>query len=159
MPLTSNPLILPNSMDECVYFTNRSLIDENRAPIGKVICWVSRVNCLKCKKGWMGKPLDPKTKKIKVRATEYVCSECGVVEEKAEHEARLSAHAQYTCPGCKKQGEGTVPFARKTYMGAKSILFACQHCATKIAVTKKMKDLKQKKGKAVETVDLDDDDF
>ena len=111
------PLTLPNSMDECVYFTNRSLLDESGKPAGKAICWVPRVHCLKCKTGWMGKPHDAKTGKVKVRSTEYVCSKCGVVEEKEEHEARLLAHAQYTCPACNKTGEGTVSYARKTYQG------------------------------------------
>jgi predicted RNA-binding Zn-ribbon protein involved in translation (DUF1610 family) len=106
----------------------------------------------------MGKPHDSKTGKVKVRATEYVCNECGVSEEKKEHEARLSANAQFTCPSCQKTGEGTVPFARKTYQGAKSILFECPSCKAKIAVTKKMKDLKKKKSKAVVEEALDDDD-
>jgi hypothetical protein len=39
----------------------------------------------------------------------------------------------------------------------KAIVFTCQHCKTPIAVTKKMKETKKKKG-AVEAPD-DDDDF
>ena len=40
----------PNSVEECVYFTNR-IIDSGRA-----IAWVFRKECPKCKKGIMGKP-------------------------------------------------------------------------------------------------------
>jgi predicted RNA-binding Zn-ribbon protein involved in translation (DUF1610 family) len=152
-------LTLPESMDECVYFTNRTLLDDAGKPAGRAVCWVPRVKCLACKKGWMGKPHDAKTGKIKVRATEYVCSACGVSEEKKEHEERLSANAQYTCPSCGKSGEGTVPFARKTYQGVKAILFTCASCSGKIAITKKMKDLKKKKSKAAVEEALDDDDF
>jgi predicted RNA-binding Zn-ribbon protein involved in translation (DUF1610 family) len=154
-------LKLPESMDECVYFTNRSLLDDKDKPSGKIICWVPRVNCLKCKKALMHKPMDEKTGKYKVRATEYICPSCKNVEQKKEHEARLSANAIYTCPACHKEGEGTVPFARKTYMGVKAIVFSCSHCKAPIAVTKKLKDLKKKKGKAavVEDVAADDDDF
>ncbi len=153
-------LTLPNSMDECVYFTNRSLLDDAGKPVGKIICWVPRMKCPKCKKDLMHKPVDAKTGKYKVRATEYVCPGCNFAEEKKTHEAKLSAHAQYTCVACHKQGEGTVPFARKTYQGVKAILFSCQHCKAALPVTKKLKELKKKKGKAVEAdIPDEDDDF
>jgi ssDNA-binding Zn-finger/Zn-ribbon topoisomerase 1 len=154
------PLSLPESMDACVYFTNRSLLDDNGVVAGRIICWVPRMRCPKCKKNHLHKPLDEKTGKYRVRATEYVCPSCKYTEEKREHETKLLANAQYTCPACHKQGEGTVPFARKTYQGVKAILFSCSHCDAKIAVTKKLKDLK-KKGKKAADADLpdDDDDF
>jgi len=154
-------LTLPDSMDECVYFTNRSLLDENEKPSGRIVCWVPRMKCPKCKKDHMHKPFDEKTQKYKIRATEYVCHSCKYTEEKKEHEAKLFALAQYTCPSCHKEGEGTVPFARKTYQGVKAILFECSHCKAKIAVTKKLKELKKKKGKKDAVADLpdDDDDF
>jgi hypothetical protein len=150
---------LPNSMDDCVYFTNRSVANENGEYTGKIICWARRIPCPKCKKGLMHKPVDAKTGKYKIRSTEYVCPLCKFEEPKKDHEERLTAEAIYTCPACKKEGEGSVPYARKTYQGVKAILFECQHCKAKIPVTKKMKEVKKKAGKkAVEAVDLDDDD-
>lgn len=153
-------ITIPDSMDECVYFTNRSVANENGEYTGKIICWARRAQCPKCKKGLMQKPLDAKTGKFKVRSTEYVCPACGYSEPKKEHEAKLFAEAQYTCPHCLKQGEGRVPYARKTFQGAKAILFECSHCAGKIPVTKKMKDVKKKasKKKAAVIEDADDDD-
>lgn len=153
-------LKIPDSMDECLYFTNRSLLDEAGKPAGKIICWAARMQCPKCKKGLMSKPLDSKTGKFKVRALEYVCPKCSYTEEKKEHEAKLSANALYTCPACHKQGEGTVPFARKTFQGVKAIVFTCQHCKASIPVTKKLKDIKKKGNKVEAKVsDDDDDDF
>ena len=148
-------------MDECVYFTNRTLLDEKDKPAGKIICWARRLQCPKCKKGLMSKPFDEKEKKFKVRATEYVCAKCNYQEEKKDHEDKLTAEAVYTCPSCHKEGESTAPYKRKTFMGAKAILFACQHCKAPIAVTKKMKDLKKKakKGASAAVIDDDDDDF
>ena len=61
----------PESMDECAYFTNRILDNEGSARV-----WVLKEECQKCKKGLMGKPINPKTKKRKIRAKEYVCPEC-----------------------------------------------------------------------------------
>jgi transposase-like protein len=150
---------IPDSMDECVYFTNRSLANEKGEYAGKIICWARRLQCPQCKKGLMAKPVDAKTGKFKVRATEYVCPACKYTEEKKEHEEKLSAEAHYTCPECKKTGEGTVPYARKTYQGVKAILFTCEHCKAKLPVTKKMKDTKKKGKKVVEAEDIDDDDF
>ena len=40
----------PNNMEECLYFTNRT-IDS-----GRTIAWVFRKECRKCKKGFMNKP-------------------------------------------------------------------------------------------------------
>jgi predicted RNA-binding Zn-ribbon protein involved in translation (DUF1610 family) len=150
-------LTIPESMDECVYFTNRTLLDDAGKPAGKIICWARRAVCLKCKKGLMAKPWDEKEKKFKVRATEYICPKCKHVEDKKTHEARLIAEAHYTCPSCHKTGEGTAPYQRKTFMGVKAILFTCQHCKASIPVTKKLKEVK-KKGKAAEAPAPDDDD-
>jgi hypothetical protein len=107
----------------------------------------------------MSKPLDAKTGKFKVRATEYACSKCGYEEDKKTHEDKLVSEAMYTCPACNKQGEGTAPFKRKTFQGVKAIVFTCQHCKAPIPVTKKLKDVKKKKGKVVEAELDDDDDF
>ena len=130
-------ITMPNSVEECVYFTNRS-IDS-----GKVIAWVYRKECPKCHKAKMGKPVEKG--KIKIRATEYVCPECGFTEQKKEHEESLHLEIQYTCPFCGKSGEATTPYIRKTYQGIKSYVFECEFCNEKIAITKKMKKKKEKK--------------
>jgi hypothetical protein len=130
-------ITMPNSMEECIYFTNRS-IDS-----GKAIAWVYRKECPKCHKAKMGKPVEKG--KIKIRAKEYVCPECGYTEEKQEHEESLHLEVQYTCPFCGKEGEATTPYIRKTYQGVKSCVFECEFCNEKIAITKKMKKKKEKK--------------
>ncbi len=128
-------LQLPDSMEQCLYFTNR----------GDLLAWVYRKECPKCKKAKMGKPKDPKTGKPKTRSKEYVCPECNYSEEKTEHEESLQLEAQYTCPECKKDGESTAPYKRKTFKGVKAYVIECQHCGAKIPITKKLKDIKKKK--------------
>lgn len=128
----------PASMDECVYFTRRAT--EN----SKVVAWVFKEHCEKCKKGVMGKPVDEKTGKPKVRAAEYVCSKCDNAEEKKEYESKLQANIEYTCSSCKKSGELQIPFKRKKVAGVDALVFHCEHCNEKILVTKKMKDPKKK---------------
>ena len=108
-------LNVPDSMEECLYFTNRS-IGEN----GQVMAWVYRKECPKCKGAKMGKPVDPKTGRAKTRAKEYTCPECG------------------------KDGEGTCVYRRKKYKGVDSYLIECEHCGEKIPVTKKLKEIKKK---------------
>jgi ribosomal protein S27AE len=142
-------LKMPESMDECIYFTRR-------ADKGKIIAWVKKQLCPKCKKGLMVKPVDEKTGKPKIRAKEYVCPECGNTVEKAEHEAELKCEIIYTCPNCGKNGETVAPYKRKTFQGVPAIVFQCEHCNEKIGITKKMKATK-KKGKGGE--EADDDDF
>jgi DNA-directed RNA polymerase subunit M/transcription elongation factor TFIIS len=132
----------PESMDELVYYTNRDL-DKG----GEVVCWVRKQKCPKCGKALMGKPLDPKTGRPKIRAKEYVCPECGHTEEKDAYEETLTAEAKYTCPGCKKKGESTASFRRKKIDGVETLRLKCQHCAGNIDVTKKMAN---KKGEAAE---------
>ena len=132
------PLKQPESMDECVYFTRRTIDD------GKAMVWVLKEKCPKCKKALMTKPHDDKTGKVKIRATEYVCSECGHKEEKAAYEEKLTANIAYTCPKCKNVGEIQVPYKRKSFMGVKAIVFNCQKCNEKIPITKKMKAPKKK---------------
>ena len=126
---------MPNSMEECIYFTNR----EN------LMAWVYRKTCPKCKKAKMGKPVVKG--KIKTRADYYECPSCKYTEKKVEHEESLQLEAQYTCPKCKKEGESTGQYKRKAYLGVPSYLVDCQHCGEKIALTKKLKALKGKKGK------------
>ncbi len=142
----------PESMDELVYFTNRTIGADNT---GKVRCWVFRQPCEKCKKSLMGKPRDPKGS-IKIRAKEYVCPSCNYTVEKTAYEDTLTACVSYTCPSCKKSGEAEVPFKRKVIEGIPTIRVVCKHCKTNIDITKKMKE--KKAGKEVKA-DVSDDDF
>jgi len=120
-------------MDECLYFSNRSIAD------CQVLAWVYRKTCPKCKKAKMGKPVVKG--KVKTRAKEYTCPECGYTEEKKEHEESLDLEASYTCPHCGKKGESTAKYVRKTYKGVPSFIVECQHCHEKIPLTKKLKGI------------------
>ncbi len=154
---------IPDSMDEIIYFSRRKLYMDK----GPVITWVNKLQCPKCKKALMGKPVEKG--KIKVRATEYICPGCRYTEPKAEHEAKLNAMIVYECPFCKHKDEVTAPFARKTWYGKKAIVFQCNGCKEKLGVVKKLgtpadfvarMEGKPAKGKAAkkEVVDPDDDD-
>ena len=68
-------LEIPESMDSCLYFTNRSL-----DPEGQILAWVYKKECPKCKAAKMGKPVVKG--KVKIRAKEYVCPKCDYTEEK-----------------------------------------------------------------------------
>lgn len=127
----------PESMEEVVYFTRRTI-----GPKGYIKAWAKKKECPKCKKGLMGKPVEGGKKKI--RADEYVCPACGHSEEKKAHEAELEVSANYTCPHCDKEGSGTIPFKRKTFQGKPSYIFMCEHCGEKIPVTKRMAEPKKK---------------
>jgi|GEM_PF-245415 len=161
---------IPESMDDLVYFTRRKITGDK----GPIIAWVPKLPCEKCKKGLMGKPRDEKTGRAKVRALEYICSSCGMSEEKKAHETKLSALIIYECPFCKKKGEITTAFARKSWYGKKAIVFACAGCGEKLGVTKKLSTPNDfvakvegkpiaKKGKAAkeekELPEDEDDDF
>lgn len=142
-------LQFPKSMDECIYFTNRDLrVSIDDAPSGEVTCWVFKQECPKCKKGLMAKPRDPKTGKPKIRAKEYVCTECGYTEEKIEHEEKLIASIQYTCPHCQNEDGTQVPFKRKSIAGVQTLRIQCSKCDGNIDITKKMAKPKPKKTKA-----------
>lgn len=132
--------VQPKSIKEVIYFTNRTLA--NGKPLK---AWTYKMECPKCKKAKMGKPINPKTGRPKIRATEYVCPECNYTEEKIAHEASLKIQATYTCPECGKEGESEGPYKRKTYQGVSSYILNCEHCDAKIAITKKMKAPKKKK--------------
>ena len=134
-------LKFPESMDECVYFTNRALTEDGK---GNVTAWVFRNDCPKCGKAKMGKPVDEKTGQVKIRAKEYVCPECGYTVEKTEYEETLTCNIQYTCDECGHEGETQVPFKRKKFMGTDAVVFTCEGCGKKIPITKKMKALKEK---------------
>lgn len=126
----------PKSMDECVYFTRRTIGN------GKIMAWTRKMDCPKCKKAKMGKPVEKG--KVKMRAKEYVCPSCGYREEKEEHEPKLTVEIKYTCPYCWDEGEATTPYKRKTFEGVPSYVFVCNKCGKKIGITKKMKKGKKK---------------
>jgi len=145
-------LKMPDSMEECIYFTNRSIGN------GNLIAWVYRKKCPKCKKAQMGKPVEKG--KVKTRADKYVCPECSYTEEKIEHEESLNLEAQYTCPACGKDGESTGKYKRKNFQGVQSYVVECQHCNAQILITKKLKEIKKKgKGKVKAEVEMDDDEI
>jgi hypothetical protein len=130
---------MPNSVDECIYFTRRAF-DNN----GKAIAWGYRKKCPKCQKATMGKPLDPKTKKPKIRADTYECPNCHFSEEKTPHEESLMVEIMYTCPHCANKGEATTRYKRVSFDGVKAYVFECSKCKKKIGLTKKMKSGKSK---------------
>ena len=126
---------MPESMDECFYFTNRTL-DEGK---GSVIAWVKKPICPKCGKGKMGKPVDPKTGKVKSRADIYACKECGYEVKKDEFDPTLKVEIQYKCPHCGNEGETITDYKRKSFKGVQAYVFTCEKCGEKIGITKKMK--------------------
>jgi len=133
----------PKSMEEVIYFSNRSIDDKGKARV-----WVYRGKCPDCK-GLMGKPKDSKTGKTKIRSTEYICPDCGHTEEKKEHEESLTADAIYTCPHCEHKGETSVPFIKKKIgrinpgtgkrQSIETLRLKCGKCDGNIDITKKMK--------------------
>ena len=95
----------------------------------------------------MGKPKDEKTGKVKIRATEYVCPECGNHIEKKTYEETLTVNIEYVCPNCKFEGETQIPFKRKKVSrtndnGKKEsvevLRFQCEKCSENIDITKKL---------------------
>jgi len=130
-------LRLPESTEECIYFTRRAIGE------AKSMCWVFKEKCPKCQEGLMGKPKgdDGKTK---IRAKEYICPKCGHAVEKKEYEETLTANVQYSCGKCKHSGEIQVPFKRKSVDGVKTLRFQCENCKANIDITKKMKEPKKK---------------
>jgi uncharacterized CHY-type Zn-finger protein len=133
----------PESMTECVYFTNRQVEG------GMIRAWVFKEKCPECDDGLMGKPRDEKTGKAKIRAKEYVCPNCKHTVEKQPYEDTLTACVDYTCPHCQKSGEIEIPYKRKKVKfydeaagkdkSADALQFKCEHCGEKINITKKMK--------------------
>lgn len=132
----------PTSIEECIYFTTRTINS------GKVKAWVFKEKCSKCGKALMSKPRDKKGK-IKIRAKEYVCSECNYIVPKEEYEQTLTVHIKYTCPYCAYSSEISIPFKRKKITrlneetGKKQLVetirFKCEKCSKDIDITKKMK--------------------
>jgi predicted RNA-binding Zn-ribbon protein involved in translation (DUF1610 family) len=87
----------------------------------------------------MGKPVDPKTGKVKSRADIYTCKECGYEVSKEEFDPTLKVEIQYKCPHCGDEGETTTEYKRKSFKGVKAYVFTCNKCGEKIGITKKMK--------------------
>jgi len=128
----------PESMDDLVYYTRRAVGK------GHVTCWVFREECPECGKALMGKPRNPKTGDVKIRAKEFVCPECNHTVEKTAYEESLQANIEYTCPECEHSDEKQIPFKRKKVKGTDSLVFNCDACNAKILVTKKMKKIGEK---------------
>lgn len=130
-----------SSMEECVYFTNRVLGND-----GFIKAWVLRKNCPNCQKKLMGKPREKG--KIKVRAAEYICSECRYTLPEEEYESTLMICIKYKCD-CGNLGELEIPFQRKRIKQfdeetqkskmVEAIRFNCQSCGKEHLITKKMK--------------------
>lgn len=135
---------VPESTEDLLYFTRRT------SGNGNVIAWVHKQLCPKCKKALMGKPVEKG--KVKLRAKEYVCPSCGNAEEKAVYEPQLTMEVMYTCPYCKKSGETTTLYERKTLDGVPSYIFTCVDCGKKVGISKKMK---QKRGDPTDTANDD----
>ena len=130
-------LKIPESPEKCLYFTRRTLNNE-----GSIISWVYKRDCPKCGKAKMGKPVEKG--KVKIRAKEYICPECGHTEEKKAHEDSCQIEIIYKCPKCGNEGETTTEYKRKSFTlengkKAPAIIFECEKCKEKIGITKKMK--------------------
>ena len=126
----------PNSMEECLYFTNRSIGD------GFAIAWVYRKECPKCKKGRLGKPLKKDAKPDK-KADYYECRQCGYKESNEEVETGLQLEVEYRCPYCGNEGQTTTEYERKVFEGVPAFVFVCGKCGKKIGLTKKLKATKK----------------
>lgn len=127
----------PTSMQDLVYFTNRTIGN------GHAKVWIFRKECPECGSS-MGKPKDKKGK-VKTRAKEYVCYKCSHQEEKQDYEDSLIANCEYECPECGFKGETQIQYKRKNIDGVKTLRANCEKCNANIDITKKMKEKKRKK--------------
>ncbi len=123
----------PESMDECVYFTRRTIES------GRLTAWAFRKQCSKCNAGLMGKPIKKNGKPDK-KSPIYTCYSCGHQESNESIESSLVLSIEYTCPFCNQSGETTTEYVRKMYQGIPSFVFTCQNCGKNIGITKKMKE-------------------
>ncbi len=124
----------PEHMDDLLYFTNRKLSDGT-----KILAYVHKKSCPECDNALMGKPINPKTKKIQIRAKEYVCPNCGYEEEKLTHENTLQLEIQYTNPQQTEKKTTHTAYKRKTYKGIPSFVFLNEFTQEKCAITKRLK--------------------
>ncbi|MEK6876701.1 MAG: hypothetical protein AABX63_04765 [Nanoarchaeota archaeon] len=127
----------PDSMEECLYFTNRSIGE------GFATAWAYRPDCPKCKKPTMGKPIK-KNGKVDKKADYFECQVCKHKMSNDEADSLAKLEVQYKCPHCSNEGETTTEYKRKTFEGVPSFVFECGKCAKKIGITKKMKYSKKK---------------
>ena len=141
------PLKKPSSMDECLYFTNRSIGE------GFATAWVYRKECQKCKKGRLGKPIK-KNGKADKKAAYYECPACKYQESNEQVESSVRLEVQYKCHYCGNDSETTAEYQRKAFEGVPSYVFECGKCHKKIGITKKMK--KSKKSKDADDVGDDE---
>ena len=130
----------PESMDELLYFTNRKLPDGT-----KIIAYVERKTCPKCKKAPMGKPINEKTGNPKTRSPIYTCPECGYEEKKTAHEESCELQIQYTNPQGTQLKKATSPYKRRTWKGMKAFVFENEFLGEKYGITKRLKTKKEKK--------------
>ena len=128
----------PDSMEECLYFTNRSIGE------GYATAWAYRKECPKCKKGRLGKPIK-KNGKADKKAAYYECKECKYQESNEQVENSVKLEVQYKCPYCSYEGEAASEYKRKFFEGVPSYVFECGKCRKKIGLTKKMKGSKKKR--------------
>jgi predicted RNA-binding Zn-ribbon protein involved in translation (DUF1610 family) len=121
----------PKSMSELDYYTRRVI------GAGKAEVWVFKQKC-SCG-GVLTKP--------KMRATEYICDDCGKIVPRVEYEATRVASIKYICPKCKHSAEKQEPYIRKKVgmmikgkrKSVETFQFACDSCGEKINITKKLK--------------------
>jgi RecJ-like exonuclease len=130
----------PDSMEECLYFTNRSIGE------GFAEAWVYRKECPDCKKPTVGKPIKKDGKPDK-KSDHYECSICKLTMSNEEVEKDLKLEIEYQCPHCKHEGQTTAEYQRKVFEGVPSYVFTCDKCGKNIGITKKMKKAKKKKKK------------
>ena len=128
----------PASMEECLYFTNRSIVE------GFATAWAYRPDCPKCKKPTMGKPIK-KNGKVDKKADYFECRVCKHNMSNEEVDSLAKLEVQYKCPHCGNEGEATTEYKRKTFEGVPSFVFECSKCHKKIGITKKMKKSKKNK--------------
>lgn len=126
----------PKSMDECFYFTNRT-IDS-----GGAMAWVFRKECPQCKEGRLGKPIK-KNGRVDKKAGYYECPKCKYQEPAEQVEQELVLNVKYICPHCGFSGETTIEYKRKSFQGVSAYVFVCEKCNQKIGITKKMKSIKK----------------
>jgi len=128
----------PNSMEECLYFTNRSIGE------GYAEAWVYRKECPKCNKDRLGKPIKKNGKPDK-KSPYFECPSCKYQEPNEETESDLRVEIEYQCPHCKNKGMTTTECKRSNFEGVPAYIFVCEKCDKKIGITKKLKKTKKKK--------------
>mgnify|MGYP001573681849 CR=1 FL=1 len=129
----------PASMDECLYFTNRSIGE------GFATAWAYRPDCPKCKKPTMGKPIK-KNGKVDKKASYFECRVCKHQMSNEEVDSLAKLEVQYKCPHCGNESETTTEYKRKVFEGIPSYVFECGKCGKKIGITKKLKSSKKSRG-------------